>query len=104
MKTTASTRLKKVLRLVDELELDSREIDSLCDELSARKGCVVDLSKCRNEEEKELVLLAKSRIESIENGSAEVLSEREFMRRVREHVRNTQKARQARSALTAKLG
>lgn len=54
-------RIRKVWKLVDELELDSAELRALRAELDARGECEIDHDACANDEERALAQKIKTR-------------------------------------------
>lgn len=87
-----TSRVRRVLRLVDELELDPAELHSLRDELDARKECVVDLDACKTEEDRQLALTIKNRIDAFNRGEAKTLTMAEANTFVRAELRRRRQA------------
>ena len=76
-------RVRKVLKLVDALELDAEELRTLRTELDARGECEVDLSGCTNSERK-LALTIKKRIDMAARGQTAMVSMAEATQVLRE--------------------
>jgi hypothetical protein len=81
-----------VLRLVDELELDADEIRSLRDELDTRKECLVDLAACTTEDDRQLALTIKKRIDASRRGETKMLTLAEANAFVRAELRRRRQA------------
>lgn len=81
-----TSRVRRVLELVDELDLDASELGELRAGLSAREECVVDLHGA-DEEERAFLLDLKRRVDSILRGAAKTLSVAEANKIVREELR-----------------
>ncbi len=74
MATPASTRVRRVLKLVDELELDAEERRALRAELDAREACEIDLDACADDRERALARAIKQRIDAAARGETQSLS------------------------------
>ena len=77
-------RIRKVLKLVDELELDAAELRALRAELDARGECEVDLEACADADERGLALKIKKRIDAAARGDTPMVSMTEASRILRE--------------------
>jgi hypothetical protein len=75
-------RVRKVLKLVDELALDVSEIRLLRAELDARGESIVDLSTA-DADERTLALTIKNRIDAAARGSAPLVTMKEAARVLR---------------------
>lgn len=71
---SASSRVRRVLKLVDELELDAEELRALRAELDARGECVIDLDACADEGERQLARTIKRRVEAAARGETRMVS------------------------------
>jgi hypothetical protein len=78
MATPASTRVRRVLKLVDELELDAEERRALRAELDAREACEIDLDACADDQERALARAIKQRIDAAARGETQSLSMPQF--------------------------
>ncbi len=74
MAASASTRVRRVLKLVDELELDPGELRALRAELDARGECVINLEACKDDHERALARTIKQRIDAAARGETQSLS------------------------------
>ncbi|MFI5297969.1 MAG: hypothetical protein ACHREM_07705 [Polyangiales bacterium] len=86
-------RLRRVMKLVDELQLDSEELRTLSRELSARSECIVDLDVARSPEERALMVTVKSRVDKVMSGEAKTYSVAETTRYVRDRLKAAQRGR-----------
>jgi hypothetical protein len=82
--TVSQARVRKVLKLVDELELDPAELRALRAELDARGECEIDLDACENEDERQLALTIKRRIDAAARGETTIVSMADASRILRE--------------------
>ena len=80
----SQARIRKVLKLVDELELDSEELRALRAELDARGECEIDLDACTTDEERALAQKIKTRIDAAARGKTPMVSMTEASRVLRE--------------------
>lgn len=69
-----SPRLRRVLKLVDELELDRDELRTLRAELDARDACQIDLEACADGSERALAKTIKRRIDAAARGETKTIS------------------------------
>jgi hypothetical protein len=76
-------RVRKVLKLLDELELDADELRELRAELDARGECEVDLDACADENERSLATKIKRRIDAAARGDTPMVSMPEATRILR---------------------
>ena len=83
----ASKRVSRVLHFVDELELNPAELRALRDELDARQECEIDLGACKTEEERQLALTIKGRIDAHARGEAELVPVGDVVKQAREELR-----------------
>jgi hypothetical protein len=74
MATSTSARIRRVLKLVDELELEPEELRGLRAELDARGESVVNLDACKDESERALALVLKRRIDAAARGETSLVS------------------------------
>jgi hypothetical protein len=92
-----SARVRRVMRLVDELEMDPREVQELTQELNQRPACVIEWDKVAPED-RELVTLVEKRM----NGPSELLPIADMNRVARErlawHAKRRSKASKATSS------
>ncbi len=88
-----SKRVRHVLHLVDELELDGDELRSLCHELDERQGCEVDLTECSTAEERELAMMLKCRIDAVARGETALVPMSDVMKQARGELRRIQGTR-----------
>lgn len=86
-------RVRKVLKLVDELELDSIELRALRSELDARSECEIDLAACKDEDDRQLAVTIKRRIDAHARGELELVSMADVMKTGREELRRIQDQR-----------
>ena len=86
-------RIRKVLKLVDDLELDAEELRALRAELDARGECEVDLDACADDNERALAMKIKTRIDTAARGATPMVSMSEATRVLRE--RRKARARQS---------
>ena len=70
----AAKRVDQVVKLVDRLELDSEEIGLLRDTLARREECELDLSACKDDDERALAVSIKDRIDELEHGTGGLVS------------------------------
>ncbi|MGH7285193.1 MAG: hypothetical protein ACRELY_27030 [Polyangiaceae bacterium] len=89
----SQARIRKVLKLVDELELDGEELRTLRAELDARGECEVDLAACANDDERKLAQTIKTRIDAAARGTTPMVSMTDASR----ILRDRRKARARRS-------
>ncbi len=89
-----SPRVRKVLKLVDELELDAAERRAVRVELDAREECIVDLDGA-DDEQRAFLLELKRRVDTILRGEAKTLTMAEANAFVREELRKRRAARAA---------
>lgn len=82
-----SPRVRLILLVVDELQLDPQEIQALCKELDVRKGRSVDLSAGRVDADRAFVLLAKRYMNSVERGQLKMAIVGERLKMLREGIR-----------------
>ena len=82
-----SPRIRRVLKLVEELELDGQEISELRAELDARKGCEIDLEGCNTSQERALAETIKRRIDAAARGETRTVSISDANRVLRERQR-----------------
>ena len=80
----AQVRIRKVLKLVDELDLDADELRALRAELDVRGECEVDLDACADADERKLALKIKNRIDAAACGATPMISMTEASRVLRE--------------------
>jgi hypothetical protein len=92
-----SPRVRRILKLVDELELEPAEVRALRVELGAREECEIDLDACANEDERQLALAIKQRIDAAARGEAKLVPISDVMKRAREGLRTIQAERRGRS-------
>ncbi len=90
----ASKRVRRILHLVDELDLDRAELRALREELDLRQGCEIDLDACKTPEERELASEIKRRIDDATQGSVELVPVTELLKRGREELRRIEASRQ----------
>jgi hypothetical protein len=81
-----TSRVRRILKLVDELKLDASELRVLRAELNEREDCVVDLDGA-SEQERASLLAIKGRIDPILRGKAKMLTMAEGNAIVREELR-----------------
>jgi len=87
-----------VLELVDELQLDPAEVRSLRDELDAREECVLDLGACKTEEDRELAVTVKKRVDAFTRGETKPLTIAQGNAVVRAELRRRRRAKPQQSA------
>jgi hypothetical protein len=80
-----TSRVRRILKLVDELELDQAELRALRAELDEREKCVVDLEGASPAERASLVTI-KGRVDPNLRGEAKTLSMAEGNAIVREEL------------------
>lgn len=88
----ASKRVSRVLHLVDELDLDRKELRALRDELDARQECEIDVDACKTEEDRALARTIKRRIDAAARGETRLVSSAEAMRIARQGLRRRRAA------------
>ncbi len=84
--STVTSRVRRILKLVDELDLDPSELCALRRELDEREECVVDLAGT-SEQERASLLTIKGRIDSVLRGETKTLTMTEGNALVREELR-----------------
>jgi hypothetical protein len=84
-------RVRQVLKLVDELELDQKELGALRKELDARGECEIDLAACTDGAERDLARTIKRRIDAAARGETRMVS----MADANKILRERRKARRA---------
>jgi hypothetical protein len=89
--SSASSRVRRSLRLVDELELAPEEMHELVTELAHRPACVVDWDKVAPED-RELVALIERRLN---NPSGPMISMTEANSMARERLAELRAARRS---------
>jgi hypothetical protein len=77
-------RIRRVLKLVDQLELDQNELRILRKELDTRGECEIDLAACADATERELARTIKRRIDAAARGESRMVSMAEADRVLRE--------------------
>jgi len=93
-----SKRIGRVLHLVDELELDPAELRALRDEIDARQECLLDLDAAKTDDERELAVTIKQRIDAHARGAAELVPISNVMKVARDEVRRLQGERRRRAS------
>jgi len=68
------SRVRRVLRLVDELELDPKELGELRDEIEQRRECVLNLEGVTDEAERALLVAVKDRVDAFFRGETKPLT------------------------------
>ena len=91
---TASKRVRRVLHLVDELDLNRAELCALREELDLRQGCEIDIDACKPPEEREFASEIKRRMDDSTQGSVEIVPVTELLKRGREELRRLEANRQ----------
>ncbi len=86
-----SPRIRRVLKLVEELELDGAELTELRAELDARRGCAIDLEACTDPADLALAKTIKRRIDAAARGESTMVT----MTEANGILRDRQKARRA---------
>jgi hypothetical protein len=89
--SSGSSRVRRALRLVDELELKPEEMREFVTELAHRPACIVDWDKVQSED-RELVELVERRLN---NPSGPMVSMAEANRMAREHLAEIRTSRRA---------
>lgn len=79
-------RVRRVLKLVDELNLDASELRALRTELGEREECIVDLEGA-SEQERASLLTIKGRLDSVLRGETKTLTMAEGNAIAREDLR-----------------
>jgi hypothetical protein len=77
-------RIRRVLKLVDELELDQEELLILRKELDARGECEIDLAACTDAAERALARTIKRRIDAAARGQTPMVTMAEADKILRE--------------------
>jgi hypothetical protein len=76
----SSGRVRRVLKVVDDLALDPQELLALRAELETRQGCVIDLGACSGPEERKLAQAIKQRIDAVARGDAKLVPISDILR------------------------
>lgn len=92
----SSGRVRRVLKVVDELELDAQELLALRTELETRQDCVIDLDACADPEERRLARTIKERIDAVARGDAKLVPIGDILRGARDALRQAQADRRTR--------
>lgn len=92
---TASGRVRRVLEVVDALDLDAQELLALRAELETRQDCVIDLDACADPGERKLARTIKERIDAVARGDAKLVPIGDIMKGARDALRQAQARRRA---------
>lgn len=92
-----TSRVRRVLKLVEQLELDSSEVRELRAELGGYEECVVDLDGA-DEQEREELLTIKRRVDQFLRGEVQPVSMAEANAFVRAELRKRREERRAQAA------
>jgi hypothetical protein len=92
-KKTSSTsgRVRRVLKVVDALDLDAQELLALRAELEARQDCVIDLDACADPGERKLARAIKERIDAVTRGDAKLVPIGDILKGARDALRQAQR-------------
>jgi hypothetical protein len=90
----ASKRVRRILHLVDELDLDRTEIRALRDELDLRQECELDLDACKTPEDHTLASELKRRVDAAAQGHVELVPIADLLKRGRDELRRIDAVRQ----------
>jgi hypothetical protein len=91
LEDVTTARVRRVLKLVDELELDQEELRALRKELDARGECEIDLAACTDAAERTLARTIKRRIDAAARGETRMVP----MAEAHKILRERRKARRA---------
>ena len=69
-----TSRVRRALKLLDELELAPAEVRELREELAGREECVVNLEAAADDQERKLLLTIKGRVDAYLRGETKPLS------------------------------
>jgi hypothetical protein len=92
----SQARVRKVLKLVDELALDADELRELRAELDARGESEADLHACADADERRLAVKIKSRIDAAARGDTRMVSMPEAAQILRERRKSRARRTSAR--------
>jgi len=86
-----SPRIRRVLKLVEELELDGAELNALRAELDALKGCEIEPDACADPADRALAETIKRRIDAAARGETRMVTmvEANGILRARQRARRT---------------
>ena len=86
-----SPRIRRVLKLVEELELDGKELRELRAELDVRGGCEIEPAACVDPSDRALAGTIKRRIDAAARGETQMVT----MAQANVILRDRRKARRA---------
>jgi hypothetical protein len=84
---SSSGRVRRVLKVVDDLALDAEEILALRAELETRQACALDLDACADPEERTLAQAIKKRIDALARGDARLVPIGDIVKGARDALR-----------------